>query len=234
MEKNNIFPSLPVKKDIFFLPIIVDKDKDEISIFSENYIFNNWNLNNQKFHLLKYILPTKDLDDFNLIKKNSKSLESYNFYEIIKKYNLDEYIISIIFKENNTVKVFNKINFDQEEDIKNISFQNLDIDNFKEAEKLVENLKTFYENYWKSKNAINTSVKISLNVSINNSDNSKIFKFEETLDNIDLVYNYDILKFNNKDNFYKIIFNGSPDNFIRIMKNKNYEFDIQNKIWSVK
>ena len=54
MEKNSIFPSLPVKKDIFFLPIIVDKDKDEISIFSENYIFNNWNLNNQKFHLLKY------------------------------------------------------------------------------------------------------------------------------------------------------------------------------------
>jgi hypothetical protein len=234
MEKNNIFPSLPVKKDIFFLPIIVDKDKDEISIFSENYIFNNWNLNNQKFHLLKYILPTKDLDDFNLIKKNSKSLESYNFYEIIKKYNLDEYIISIIFKENNTVKVFNKINFDQEEDIKNIIFQNLDIDNFKEAEKLVENLKTFYENYWKSKNAINTSIKISLNVSINNSDNSKIFKFEETLDDIDLVYNYDILKFNNKDNFYKIIFNGSPDNFIKIMKNKNYEFDIQNKIWTVK
>ncbi|MDB4828410.1 hypothetical protein OAH30_04815, partial [Candidatus Pelagibacter sp.] len=93
---------------------------------------------------------------------------------------------------------------------------------------------TFYENYWKSKNAINTSVKISLNVSINNRDNSKIFKFEETLDNIDLVYNYDILKFNNKDNFYKIIYNGSPDNFLKTMKIKNYEFDIQNKIWSVK
>ena len=125
MEKNNIFPSLPVKKEIFFLPIIVDKNKDEISIFSENYIFNNWNSNNQKFHLLKYILPTEDLDDFNLIKKNSKYLESYNFDEIIKKYNLDEYIISIIFKENNTVKVLNKINFNQKEDLKNIIFQNL-------------------------------------------------------------------------------------------------------------
>ena len=236
MEKNNIFPSLPVKRDIFFLPIIVDKDKDkdEISIFSENYIFNNWNSNNQKFHLLKYILPTKDLDDFNLIKKNSKYLERYNFDEIIKKYNINEYIISIIFKENNTVKVFNRINFDQKEDIKNIIFQNLDIDNFKEAEKLVENLKTFYENYWKSKNAINTSIKISLNVAINNRDNSKIFKFEETLDNIDLVYNYEIYKFNNKNNFYKIIFNGSPDYFLKAMKSKNYEFDIQNKIWSVK
>ena len=234
MEKKNIFPSLPVEKKIFFLPIIVDKNKDEISIFSENYIFNNWNSNNQKYHLLRYVLPTEDLDDFNLIKKYSKILESYNFSEIIKKYNLDEYIISIIFKENNTIKVLNKINFNQEEDFKNISFQNLNIDNYKEADKLIESLKSVYENYWKSKNEINTSIKISLTVSINNNDNSEISKFEEILDNADLVYNYYIYKFNNKDSFYKIIFNGSPDYFLKFMKNKNYEFDIQNKIWSVK
>ena len=234
MEKKNIFPSLPVEKKIFFLPIIVDKNKDEISIFSENYIFNNWNSNNQKYHLLRYVLPTEDLDDFNLIKRYSKILESYNFSEIIKKYNLDEYIISIIYKENNSIKVLNKINFNQEEDLKNISFQNLNIDNYKEADKLIESLKSIYENYWKSKNEINTSVKISLTVSINNNSNSEISKFEEILNNADLVYNYYIYKFNNKDSFYKIIFNGSPDHFLKFMKNKNYEFDIQNKIWSVK
>ena len=234
MEKKNIFLSLPIEKKIFFLPIIVDKNKDEISIFSENYIFNNWNSNNQKYHLLRYILPTEDLDDFNLIKRYSKILESYNFNEIIKKYNFNEYIISIIFKENNTIKVLNKINFNQEEDFKNISFQNLNIDNYKEADKLIESLKSVYENHWKSKNEINTSLKISLTISINNNDNSEISKFEEILDNADLVYNYYIYKFNNKDNFYKIIFNGSPDYFLKIMKNKNYEFDIQNKIWVVK
>ena len=234
MEKKNIFPSLPVEKKIFFLPIIVDKDKDEILIFSENYIYNNWNSNNQKYHLLRYILPTEDLDDFNLIKRYSKILESYNFSEIIKKYNFDEHIISIIFKENNTIKVLNKINFDQEEDLKNISFQNLNIDNYKEADKLIESLKSIYENYWKSKNEINTSVKLSLTISISNSDNLEILKFEEILNNTDLIYDFYIYKFNNKDSFYKIIFNGSPDHFLKFMKNKNYEFDIQNKIWSVK
>ena len=234
MEEKNIFPSLPVEKKIFFLPIVVDKDKDEISIFSENYIYNNWNSNNQKYHLLRYVLPTEDLDDFNLIKRYSKILESYNFSEIIKKYNFDEYIISIIFKENNSIKVLNKINFNQEEDLKNISFQNLNIDNYREADKLIESLKSVYENYWKSKNEINTSVKISLTISINNNDNSEISKFEEILDNIDLIYDYYIYKFNNKDNLYKVIFNGSPDYFLKIMKNKNYEFDIQNQIWVVK
>ena len=234
MEKKNIFPSLPVEKKIFFLPIIVDKDKDEILIFSENYIYNNWNSNNQKYHLLRYILPTEDLDDFNLIKRYSKILESYNFSEIIKKYNFDEYIISIIFKENNTIKVLNKINFNQEEDLKNISFQNLNIDNYKEADKLIESLKSVYENYWKSKNEINTSVKISLTVSINNNINSEISKFEEILSNTDLIYDFYIYKFNNKDNFYKIVFNGSPDLFLKIMKDKNYEFDTKNQIWVMK
>ena len=234
MEKKNIFPSLLVEKNIFFLPIIVDKDRDDISIFSENYIFNNWNSNNQKYHLLRYILPTEDLEDFNLIKRNSKYLESYNFSEIIKKYNLDEYIIAIIFKENNMIKVLNKINFNQQENLKNISFQNLNIDNDQEANKLVESLKIIYENYWKSKNEINTSVKISLTISINNNDNSKISKFEEILNDMDLVYDFSIYKFDNKDSFYKIIFNGSPEHFIKIMKNKNYKFDIQNQIWIIK
>ncbi len=234
MEKKNIFPSLLVEKNIFFLPIIVDKDRDDISIFSENYIFNNWNSNNQKYHLLRYILPTEDLEDFNLIKRNSKYLESYNFSEIIKKYNLDEYIIAIIFKENNMIKVLNKINFNQQENLKNISFQNLNIDNDQEANKLIESLKIIYENYWKSENEINTSVKISLTISINNNDNSKISKFEEILNDMDLVYDFSIYKFDNKDSFYKIIFNGSPEHFIKIMKNKNYKLDIQNQIWIIK
>ena len=234
MEKKNIFPSLLVEKNIFFLPIIVDKDRDDISIFSENYIFNNWNSNNQKYHLLRYILPTEDLEDFNLIKRNSKYLESYNFSEIIKKYNLDEYIIAIIFKENNMIKVLNKINFNQQENFKNISFQNLNIDNDQEANKLIESLKIIYENYWKSENEINTSVKISLTISINNNDNSKISKFEEILNDMDLVYDFSIYKFDNKDSFYKIIFNGSPEHFIKIMKNKNYKLDIQNQIWIIK
>ena len=234
MESKNIFPSLPFKKNIFFLPIIVDKNKNEILIFSESYIFNNWNSYIQKYHLLNYILPTEDLEDFNLIKRNLKNIESYSFKEIIQKYNLDEYIISIIFKDNNDIKVLNKININRKEDLKNISFSNLNIDNYKEADKLVESLKSVYENYWKSKNEINTSVKLSLTISISNNDNLKISNFEELLGNIDLIYDFYIYKFNNKDNFYKIIFNGSPDHFLKIMKDNNYKFNIQNRIWVMK
>ena len=50
----------------------------------------------------------------------------------------------------------------------------------------------------------------------------------------DLIYNFYVSKFNNKNNIYKIIFNGSPDYFLKIMSIKNYKFDTQNQIWDLK
>ena len=113
LESKNIFPSKLVKQNIFFLPIIFDQQKNEILLFSESYLFNNWNLDLKKYHLLNYILPTSDIEDYNLIKRNSSNLENYNFKKIIQKYDLDNYIISIIFKNNNKIKILNKINFNE-------------------------------------------------------------------------------------------------------------------------
>ena len=203
-------------------------------MFSENYLFSNWNLNNKKYHLLNYILPTEDLEDFNLIKNKSNNLENYDFQEIIKKYNLKDYIIMIIFKKNEEIKILNKINFSEKMDINNLKFNNLNLDRNDELEKLINKLKMIYENYWKSKNEINTSVKLSLTVSIDNSDNLKISKFEKTLNNLDFIYNFYIYKINNKKNIYKIIFNGSPDKFLELMKKNNYDFITQNRVWHIK
>ena len=234
LETKNIFPSLPVQKNIIFIPIILDEDKDQILMFSESYLFNNWNLNKQRYHLLNYILPTEDLEDFNLIKRHSKNLENYNFQEIINKYNLEDYIIMIIFKNDQEIRILNKINFNGMMDLKSLKFKNLSLDNDNEIKEFTENLKTVYENYWKSKNEINTSVKLTLTVSIDNNDNLKISQFEKILTNRPVIYDFYIYKFDNKNNIYKIIFNGSHDNFLKIMKINNYEFNTQNQIWVIK
>ena len=234
LESRDIFPSLPIKKKVFFIPIILDENKDEILMFSENYIFKDWNLNIKKSHLLEYILPTEDLEDFNLIKNNSKSLENHDFNEIIKKYNLDDYIISIVFKNEDEIRILNKIKFNDKMDLKNLRFQNLKLSNKKEIQKFTENLKDLFENHWKSENQINTSVKSSFTVLINNDDNEKVSNFENTINNIELIYSFKIYNFNNRNNIYKIIFNGTPDYFLKIMNDKEYYFDTQNPIWSLK
>ncbi len=233
LETKNIFPSLPVKKDLLFIPVIIDQNKNQVLMFSENKLFSSWNLNNKKYSLLNYILPTEDLDDFRLIKQNINILETYDFKEIIQKYNINDHIVMIVFKYNNKIRVFNKIFFNQNNNLKNLNYNEVNFDNEDQLFEFIDYLKLVYEDFWKSQNQINTSVKLSLNISIDNSNNIKINKFEKILSDMDLIYNFSIYKFDNRNNFYKVIFNGTPDKFLEVMRNQNYYFEIKNKIWAL-
>ena len=51
---------------------------------------------------------------------------------------------------------------------------------------------------------------------------------------IDLISYYSIKNFDKDYIYYEIIFNGTPQNFIKIMNDRNYNFDTQNKIWILK
>ena len=234
LEKNNIFPSLPVKKDVVFIPIIVNQNENQIKMFSDNIIYNLWNSNIKQYELLNYILPTEDLEDLNLVKKNSKNLENFEFREIVKKYNIENYIISIFFIDSEQTSILNKITLDNQKNLKNILIKNIDFNNNSEINEFIETLKVTFEDYHKSQNEINTSIKLPITISIENSNNIKIYQLEEKLSNIDLIYDFYIYKFDNKKNIYKIIFNGTPDKFIKVMKNNNYEFETDSKIWVMK
>ena len=216
------------------MPIIVDQNESQVKMFSDNIMYNKWNSNTKQFELLNYILPTEDLEDLNLIKKNIENLENFKFSEIVKKYNIENYIVSIFFIDSQQIRLLNKISFDNKKTLKNKVIKNIDFKNNSEINEFIEILKITFEDYWKSENEINTSVKLPLTISVENSNNIKIYQLEEKLSNMDLIYNFNIYKFDNKNNIYKIIFNGTPDKFIEVMKNNNYEFETVNKIWVMK
>tara|TARA_B100001057_G_scaffold122355_1_gene121204 strand:- start:443 stop:1522 length:1080 start_codon:yes stop_codon:yes gene_type:complete len=234
LENKNIFPSLPVKKNIIFLPIIIDQNKNQVKMFSDNIIYNFWNSNVKEYDLLNYILPTEDLEDLNLIKNNIENLENFEFKEIVKKYNLENYIVSVFFIGPDQTRLLNKISFDNKKNLKNSLINNIDFNSNSEINKLIKILKITFEDYWKSQNEINTSVKLPLTISVENNNNIKIYKLEEKLSEIDLIYNFYIYKFDNKNIIYKIIFNGTPDKFIEVMKSNNYEFETSKKVWVMK
>ena len=234
LEKKNIFPSSIIKKDLFFFPIEVDERKNEIFLFSESQLFKNWNLTKHNHHQLNYILPNEDIGDYNLIKININNLEDFDFREISKKYNFEDFIIMIIFKNNKEVRVLNKIVFNNNQNLKNFKFKNINFKNSKDLKKFIENQKIVFEDHWKLKNIINTSIRLNLTISVDNSNIIKINQFEETLSNIELINNFNIFKFDNKSNIYKIIFNGTRDQFLDVMKDYDYFFEIKNKIWVLK
>ena len=234
LEKRNVFPSSIIKKDLILFPIEVDEEKNEIFLFSESQLFQNWNTKKKKYHQLNYILPNEDIDDYNLVKKNINNLEDFDFREISRKYNFEDFIIMIIFKNNQEVRVLNQIVFNNNQNLKNFKFKNINFSNMNDLEKFIDEQKKVFEDYWKLKNIINTSIKLDLNISVDNSNIIKIDQFEETLSSIELVNNFNIFKFDNKKNIYKIIFNGTRDQFLDVMDDYDYYFEIKNKIWLLK
>ena len=233
LEKKNIFPSIPQKKNLLLIPIIVDLQLDKILLFTNNVFYEKWNKNNERFYLLNYLLPSEDLEDVNLLLQNSKSIEDYDFKEIIKKYDLNDFIITIIYKNNNDLKILSKIQLNQFFKIDNQAYENIELSNEKDLELVLTNLKISYENYWKNINQINTSIKLPLTITVNAIKHEKIQMLENSLNELDLVSSFEISKINSQNIYFKIIYNGSPNKFLNDMKNKNIIIMNQNQIWEV-
>ena len=180
------------------------------------------------------MLPTEDLEDLNKIQKMYNSIETYDFINLISRYDLKDYIILIIYKNKNEVKILSKINLNNSLRINNQKYTNVDLKNLKDLNKILEDLKNIYEDQWKKNNEINTSIKLPLTISINSKSYKKIMNLEKVLTNIDLISNFYISKFNNEHTQYKIIYNGSPKTFFNDMSNLNFELIMENNVWTIK
>ncbi|MDB4232723.1 hypothetical protein N9788_01340 [Candidatus Pelagibacter sp.] len=234
LEKKSIFPSIPIRNKVLLLPILVDTETDNIYLFNNNIFYEKWNDKKKTYQLLNYLLPSEDLEDLNKIQEMSNSIETYDFINLILKYDLKDYIISIIYKSKSEVKILSKINFNGSLKINNQKYSSINLNNEKDIYKIVENLKNIYEDQWKKNNEINTSIKLPLTISINSRNYKKIMEFEETLYSIDLISDFYILKFDSENTQYKIIYNGSPKTFFNDITKRDFDLVMENNIWTIK
>ena len=234
LEKKNIFPSIPIRNKVLLVPVLVDTETESIYLFNNNLFYEKWNDVKNNYQLLNYLLPSEDLEDLNKLQEMSNSIETYDFINLIKKYDLSDYIISIIYKNKNDVKILSKIHLNNTLKVNNQKYPNINLTNKKDLNMILENLKNIYEDEWKKNNEISTSIKLPLTISIKSTDYKKIVYLEEVLANIDLISNFYILNFNNKHTKYRIIYNGSPITFLNDMSNRNFDLVMENNVWAVK
>ena len=234
LEKKNIFPSVPIRNKVLLIPILIDTENENIYLFNNNIFYEKWNDIKNNYQLLDYLLPSEDLEDLNELQEMKDSVEMYDFVNLIEKYDLKDYIISIIYKNKDEVKIFSKINLNNSLKINNQQYSKINLFNEKDFNMILENLKNIYEDEWKKNNEINTSIKLPLTISIKSTDYKKIIYLEEALSNSDLISNFYILNFNNKFIQYRIIYNGSPKTFINDMTNRYFDLAMENNVWMVK
>jgi hypothetical protein len=234
LEKKNIFPSTPLVNKVLLVPILVDMDTDNIHLFNNNIFYDNWNQIKENYQLLDYLLPSEDIDDLNKLQSISNSIETYNFTNLIKKYDLKDYIILIIYKNKSEIKILSKINLNNTLTVSNQKYSKIDLSVEKNLNKILKDLKNIYEDEWKKNNEINTSIKLPLSISVKSKDYKKIIDLEETLASNDLISNFYILSFDNKHTLYRVIYNGSPKIFFNDMVNRNFDLIMKDNVWTVK
>ena len=232
LEKKNIFPSIPIRNKVLLIPILVNIEDNKIYLFTDNIFYQKWNNNKKNYHLLDYLLPSEDIEDLRIIQLNLNSIENYDFTNLITKYDLQDYIVSIIFKDKNELRVLSKINLNNSLKIDNQKFEkfDLDSDNF---EIILEKLKNTYENYWKKNNEINTSIKLPLTIAVDSEAYEKIKELEKLLKRSDLISKFYISKFDSKTTFYKVIYNGSPKTFLNYFDDQALDISMKNNVWTI-
>ncbi|MDC3355012.1 hypothetical protein OAV82_00195 [Candidatus Pelagibacter sp.] len=234
LEKKSIFPSVPIRNKILLVPILVNTKTNSIYLFNDNIFYEKWNNIKKNYELLDYLLPSEDLEDLNRIQEMLDAIETYDFTKLIEKYDLTDYIISIIYTNESEINILSKINLNNSLKINNQKYSKINLNNEKEFNKILKDLKNIYEDQWKKNNEINTSIKLPLTLSINSKNYKRILRLETALNSIDLISNFHILKFNNTETYYRIIYNGSPKTFLNNMRNKNFELIMENNVWTIK
>ena len=234
LNKRNLIPSSPKEIKSFFLPILIDIDLNELYYLNQNFFYNNWEIDTKNHHLIHYILPNEDIEDYNIIKKNLNNIENFNFQEITKKYNLRNEIILIILKSNSQIRVFSKIKFGKKNFLLNNFYNLIDFKNEEDLNSIIFDIKESYEDKWKSMNKINTSIELPIRISIKSGNTKFSEKLENNLSSIDLISDFKIEMFNNKEIIYKIIFNGNPNKLLDIMYLYDFKIDSSKDIWELK
>ena len=233
LYKKNITPAIPLDKKIIFLPIFINLNSNDLSIYLNNEFYSSWNKYLGQSELLTYILPSEDLEDYSIIKKNLENIENYNFANLLSKYNKD-FIVAIFFYDNNSFNVLSKINFNDELTISNSEFKDANPENNEKILNIIKKLKNNYENFWKKENLVNVSIKLPLTVLIDSKNLKLLKRFEKELNNSDLVYNYYVESITNNETIYKIIYNSTPKKFIKNFEDRNFQIDYNNEIWLIK
>ena len=234
LENKNIFPSIPQINKVLLFPILIETKNNNIYLFNNNIFYDKWNEQKNSYDLLDYLLPSEDIEDLIELQKISKDIETYDFSNLINKYDIKDSIILIIYKESNRIRTLSKINLNNSLKIQNKNYPKLDVLNNNDFSNIVENLKQLYEDQWKKNNEINTSIKLPITISINSKKTKKIIELEQVLYSLDLVSDFSILNFNSEIIQYKITYNGTPNIFLNDMKEKNLELEMKNNMWILK
>ena len=224
LEKKNLFYSNPKQISVLFLPIMIEQGN--LYLFNDNIFYKYWLTNKDQSGLINYIMPLEDIDETLKLISSQENLENLDIIEIAKKYNTENYILSLIYLDKKKLNFFSKIKFEEYKKNSKLIFHKVNINDEDSIVAIIKKTKVHLNDIWKNFNEINTSIKLSINLILNSNNADNISKFENTLTKIDDIGYFSIKKFDLNKTVYEIIYNTDPNKLIKQFS--FYGFEIVN------
>ena len=232
LENKNLFFSNPKNISTLFFPIIVEGNK--LFLFYDNIFYKKWLIEHDENDLINYIMPLEEIDELPNLIYSQDTIESINMIDVAKKYNTENYILCLIIKKGDELNFYSKINFENNKKNSNLTFDNVNLDSKDSINNMIRNLKIEFNDTWKNFNQVNTSIKLSINLTLNTNDSNEISKFEKILNKIDDINYFSIKKFDLNKTVYTIIYNSNPNKLKNKFSDYGYSLVQKKGYWMIK
>ena len=161
LNSRNIIYTDTTSSPVLVIPIL--KYNNTIKLWEDNFLLSNWNLDEDKIKLVKYLIPSGDLEDQKNIDLNSFDINYYDSSYFLKKYGLKNSLILFINFDKSLDNIQYKLTLNKTNYYKVYSHTISDL----QLSKLIDTIKIETENIWKKKNTIFSSLVTSLEFTTN-------------------------------------------------------------------
>ena len=228
--KKNILYSDIINTDIIIFPLLI-RDK-QYFIYTKNYFYENWNKESSN-DLIKYILPSENIESIQQIKLNRENIHKINVEDFFKEYNLENKVFVAINVNENLAKVFLNIKTSGKKLNKNLLITNPNLNQEQFNTRIISEIKNTIRDLIKSQNLIDVRVPSFLNAEIKLNNKSNLVEFNNRLKKIDLIDSFYVQELNKDYILVKIKYLGKIGKIIDRLKDQNIDLNMREGQWQL-
>ena len=218
-------------KEFYILPILINRD--EISIFSKNYFYENWNkiISNE---LIDFILPLENIEIIQNINQARDDLLNLDLKILFKEYQKKNIALAIIENKINQKKIYLKARIQEKKISKNFTFNQKELDQTDFNDQIISETKNEIINLVKSQNLIDIRTPSFLNVRLNLDKKNNLIILNTKIKKIAQIENIFVIEFNKDYAVLKIKHLGKLEKIITQLKNQNISLQLIDNQWIIK
>ena len=211
------------------LPILI-KNTD-VSMFAENFFYNNWlnaqdEIINKNDILITYNLALENIEDIQYISSIKENLELIEVKKLTSLYDIKNYALLLIYFTDDEFRVYVKTSIQNNKIDKNFNLKIYPGNETKTYEEGIKFIKEEINQIWKGQNLIDVNTPSFLDLFLDINKTNDYLKISNILDSIDLIENYSVLEMTNKRIKIRLKYKGK----IKKLRDKLFENKINIKI----